>query len=305
MSKRSRIRKILISEELDNNDMEEKAKKKKLVALPEQEIFSDDICFEIISMIDDSWFILKNCVLISKQFFNVIKERSKLVIKFKKKFTGYRIKLFMNSRFMSSIVDVKFSEMLFNSEETPKFINEMTKMKQLTSLDISYNLIYAEGAKSISEMKQLTSLDIGGNRIYDKGAKFISELKQLKSLNIYNDWIGIDGIKPISEMKQLTSLDIGRNHIGDEVAKFISDMKQLTSLTVNNNRIGVEGAKFISEMKQLKSLGINNNQIYAEGAKFISEMKQLTSLDISDNQIYAEGAKFIITIVLVMKEPSS
>ncbi|EFC36929.1 predicted protein [Naegleria gruberi] len=229
-----------------------KAKKKNLV-LQGQEIFSSDVCFEIISIIDDSWFILKNCSLISKQFFNVIKERSKLFIEFKTKFTETRIELFMKSQFMNSIVNVKFSKMLFDSIEKAKFI---------------------------TEMKQLTLLDIGGNQIGDEGIKPISKMKQLTSLYVYNNQIGVAGAKYIGEMKQLTSLTISGNYIGDTGAKFISEMKQLTSLNTCYNEIGVEGAKSISEMKQLTSLEIGGNRVGDEGAKFLIEMKRLKSLDI-------------------------
>ncbi|EFC42596.1 predicted protein [Naegleria gruberi] len=209
MSKRNRQdfenHQFINSEEIftnnfNNNNMEEKSKK--IVKL-EQEIFSDDICFEIISMIDDSWFILNNCTLISKQFFNVIKERSKLAIQFKKKFTEKRVQLFLKTQFMNSIVNVTFSSWLLDSFEEAKFI---TEMKQLISLNIRGYDFGDEEAKLISEMKQLTSLDISYNQIGDEGAKYLSEMKQLISLNIRGNRIGDEGVKYISEMKQLTSL---------------------------------------------------------------------------------------------------
>ncbi|EFC47885.1 predicted protein [Naegleria gruberi] len=208
----------------NNTNMEEKAKLVKL----EKEIFSDDVCFEIISMLD-SWFILNNCTLISKQWFNVIKERSKLVIQFKKQFTENRIELLMKSQFMNSIVNVKCSFRLLNSPDKVKFI---------------------------SGMKQLTLLNIGNNQIGVEGSKFIHEMKQLTSLDIYYNEIGVEGSKFISDMKQLTSLNISHNQIGVEGSKFISEMKQLTSLDISHNQIGVEGSKFIREMKQLTSLFI-------------------------------------------------
>ncbi|EFC47816.1 predicted protein [Naegleria gruberi] len=238
-----------------NNIMEEKSKSVKL----QQEIFSDDVCFEIISMLDDSWFILNNCSLISKQFFNVIKERSKLGIQFKKKFTEKRVELFMKSQFLNSIVKVKVYRWLLASlvkTNQTKFISEM---KQLTSLNITNNQICVEGVKYISEMKQLLSLNISENEIGDKGAKYISEMKQLTSLNIYDNEISNEGVKYLSEMKQLTSLNIGVNRISDEEAKYISEMKQLISLNIGYNEIGDKGVKYISEMKQLTSLDIGDN----------------------------------------------
>ncbi|EFC36576.1 predicted protein [Naegleria gruberi] len=204
----------------NNIDTEEEAKQKKFVKL-QQEVFSDDVCFEIISMIDDSWFILNNCSLISKQFFNVIKERSKLVIKFDKKFTEKRIELLMKSQFMNSIVNVEFSRNLLGSIETTKFISEM---KQLASLNISNNEIGDEEAKHLGEMKQLTSLDISNNLIGDEGLKFINEMKQLTSLDISNNLIDDEGLKYLSEMKQLTSLNISNNVISEGV-KYLSEMK--------------------------------------------------------------------------------
>ena len=207
-----------LKEAANQRNLVQKLQKLQRQVLSNDVIFSDDVCFEIISMIDDSCFILQNCSLISKQFFHVIKERAKLVIQFNKNLTEKRIELCMKSQFVNSIVNVKFSCWLLQPIEKLKFISEM---KQLTLLDIYCNQVGVEGAKSISEMKQLTSLNISNNEIGDKGANFISGMKQLTSLNIGSNEIGNEGVKSISEMKQLTLLDICYNGAGVEGANSI------------------------------------------------------------------------------------
>ena len=44
--------------------------------------YPDDIIFSILSFLDSSWFILKKCSLISKQWFKVIQERAELNLEF-------------------------------------------------------------------------------------------------------------------------------------------------------------------------------------------------------------------------------
>ena len=82
-------------------------------------------------------------------------------------------------------------------------------LTNLTSLDITGNMIGIDGAKAISGLTRLTSLDIGENGIGDEGAKAISRLKELTKLNISNNRIGPAGTRYITNsLDKLISLYI-------------------------------------------------------------------------------------------------
>ncbi len=187
----------------------------------------------------------------------------------------------------------------------------------LTSLDLSLNLIGAEGTKSIAAVLEkntsLTSLDLRGNSIGAEGAKSIAAVLEnntsLTSLDLSLNAIGAEGAKSIAAVLEnntsLTSLDLSFNAIGDEGAKSIAagleNNTSLSSLDLGENSIGDEGAKSIAVVLEnntsLSSLDLGENSIGAEGAKSIAAVLEkntsLTSLDLSLNAIGDEGAKSI------------
>jgi hypothetical protein len=71
------------------------------------------------------------------------------------------------SKFFFFILSHKFSDMNF-----------------ITSLDLSYNKIGAEGAKNLSSLSSLTTLDLSVNNIADEGAKSLTTLTSLTELYI-------------------------------------------------------------------------------------------------------------------------
>ena len=151
------------------------------------QIFSDDVCCEIISFIDDGKFILLNCCLISKQWLRIIGMYSKLLIEFNDRIT--KLKSLMESKYLDRIYKIKVGYGVLNQY---KFLAVLGKMSQLTKLYISSNFID------------------------DKAAKYFSELKQLTELDISSNTIGINGVYIISQLSHLTFLDIGYNYIGVE-----------------------------------------------------------------------------------------
>jgi hypothetical protein len=163
----------------------------------------------------------------------------------------------------------------------------------LTSLDLSSQSLteqdIAQLAQALSTNTNLTSLDISYNRIGAEGAKALSTNNSLTSLDVGWNEIGAEGAKALSTNTCLTSLDVSRNQIGAEGAKALSTNTRLTSLDIGCNQIGAEGAKALSTNTRLTSLDVSVNQIGDIGAKAFSTNTHLTSLDASDNQIGDES----------------
>lgn len=256
---------------------------------------SNDACFEIMSFLE-SWFVLRNCIFISKQWFNVAVHHVKLSLSFETPLNDERVEMMLKSQFLRNIQSVAIVEMNNNNGRIVEYYGViLQQIEQLRSLDIHNNYIGDKVAKSISTLKQLTSLDISDNKIGDTGAKSIRELEQLTLLDISDNFICSEGAKSISTLKQLRELYISSNGLGDDGAKSISDLKQLTKLNICKNNIGNEGAKsIISKLEKLTWLDIRFNNIGDEGIKSISDLKQLTWLDVSYNNIGNEGIKTLL-----------
>ena len=140
------------------------------------------------------------------------------------------------------------------------------KLLNLTTLDISWNLMGDEEAKALAEsphLANLTTLDIVYNRVGDEGAVAIANSPYLTNL---------------------TTLDVGYNNIGDEGAKALADsphLAKLTTLDINSNAIGDEGAKALVEsphLVNLTHLNLEGNNIGDEGAMALIESPHLANL---------------------------
>ena len=139
-------------------------------------------------------------------------------------------------------------------------------------------------------MAQLTSLDLGFNDIGAEGAAWLAPslvlMAQLTSLNLNGNWLGAVGVAALAPslalMARLTSLDLGDNAIGDagaaSLAPSLALMPQLTSLDLELNDFGTAGAASLApslarmRMSQLEchlvSLDLRRNLIGAAAERW-------------------------------------
>lgn len=112
-------------------------------------------------------------------------------------------------------------------------------LRNLTSLNLSGNYIYGEGAAALANsecLRNLTSLDLSDNYIYDEGAAALANsehLRNLTSLNLGDNSIGPEGAAALAgsvHLRNLASLDLSGNVIPqailESVAQVMADRKQ-------------------------------------------------------------------------------
>ena len=172
----------------------------------------------------------------------------------------------------------------------------LAALTQLTSLNLGYNDIGAEGVAALAALTQLTSLDLGGNEIGDSGAAALAALTQLSSLDLWNTQIGAEGAAALAALTQLTSLNLANTDIGAEGAASLVALTQLTSINLRNNEIGDEGASALAALTQLTSLDLGGNEIGDSGASALAALTQLTSLSLWGNEIGDEGASALAAL---------
>ncbi len=172
----------------------------------------------------------------------------------------------------------------------------LAALTQLTSLNLGYNDIGAKGVAALAALTQLTSLDLGGNEIGDSGAAALAALTQLSSLDLWNTQIGAEGAAALAALTQLTSLNLGYNDIGAKGSASLAALTQLTYLDVGDNDIGDAGASALAALTQLTSLSLWGNDIGDAGASALAALTQLTSLDLGGNEIGDSGASALAAL---------
>ncbi len=146
----------------------------------------------------------------------------------------------------------------------------------LRSLNVSHCFLEADHAKAISRMNQLTTLNLWDNDLKDEGAYFISLMLHLKTLGVGNNGITDKGAGYISQLPNLENLDISCNQVGPGGATSLSSQTSLKSLNVGHNEMGDEGAQFLSKMHWLKCVDFEYNGIGEAPVRLLRQSLSLT-----------------------------
>ena len=182
-----------------------------------------------------------------------------------------------------------------NNNHMTDIANQLSKLKNLTHLDISENWIN-DRFESLLELKQLTSLDISGNLISMKYIEHICQLKHLKKLGLRHtrsDTIGAEVAQCLSQLTNLTDLNILDYKIGVKGGVFIGKLTNLTKLDIRSNDIGIEGSLFMEKLYNLTFLDVSYNNIGDAGAQIVGQLKNLTCLHADCNDFGPSGAKVL------------
>jgi len=134
---------------------------------------------------------------------------------------------------ISFVVDLRQLTKLALSQNDIEDFSSLNFLVKLTHLEIhsNYNSKGYKILPSIKDLKQLTSLDISFNQISD--ISYLKDLKQLSELLLNVNQIS--DISYLKDLKQLTSLNISVNQIND--ISYLKDLKQLTELNLSKNPI--------------------------------------------------------------------
>ena len=144
-------------------------------------------------------------------------------------------------------------------------LTRFVEFPKLVHLALESCDVDTEGVEFLSRLSNLTSLNVNDNQIGVQGAESLSRLSNLTSLSVDHNQIGDQGVEFLSRLSNLTSLSVEYNQIGDQGAEFPSRLSNLTSLNVDRNQIGDQGAESLSRLSNLTSLDLYDNQIGEKG----------------------------------------
>lgn len=154
--------------------------------------------------------------------------------------------------------------------------------------------------QSLSGMTQLTSLNLSGNlleRNIETLANCISNFTQLQLLNLGNNKFGIERlgmsllVPSIAKLTQLTALDLAATGINKRNIELLASIR-LPNLTILNlSRNPLDKCKralhmWLATMPGITNLDLSSTYIYfSKIPSFFENMKNLQSLTLSDNKI--------------------
>ncbi|KAK8595704.1 hypothetical protein V6N12_064216 [Hibiscus sabdariffa] len=112
---------------------------------------------------------------------------------------------------LSELSSLKSLDLTGNGFTGSNHRDELSRLRKLRSLDLSWNSIERFQGKNV---KNLEELDLSGNHLQNSSFAFISGLSNLKSLTIqHNNMQGSIDIKELNKLAKLEEMDLSYNPI--------------------------------------------------------------------------------------------
>jgi Leucine-rich repeat (LRR) protein len=210
---------------------------------------------------------------------------------------------------------------LFCLPSGTSFLQSLSGMTQLTSLNLSGNLLYRNIetlANCISNFTKLQLLNLGNNEIDIEKLGMsllvpsIAKLTQLTALNLEANRIKTRGIELLASVRlpKLTILNLSRNPLdkcATTLCMWLDTMPGITNLDLSSTDIYFSKIpSFFENMKNLQSLTLSNNKIGKSEAlmlfRSIKELPNIKEINLSNNNIGIKGITEIVDYLPIMPQ---
>lgn len=170
-----------------------------------------------------------------------------------------------------------------------------SNLKQLVSLDLSYNIIETLDRRLFSSLINLESLYLNNNHLKTLEGNIFSDLMNLKKLDLYynklealnvNSFVGLEN--------NLKELDLNNNRLEIINRDVFSNLKQLVSLNFCNNSIESLDKRPFFGLINLETLIISCNRIKRLDDYIFSNLKNLKLLSLWENDLKCLDVKSFV-----------
>ncbi|KAG8501484.1 hypothetical protein CXB51_003991 [Gossypium anomalum] len=177
------------------------------------------------------------------------------------------------------------SNALQGSSLTAQNSRNLSKLKELKYLYLSWNAMNMDSMKFLGSLPSLVYLDLSLNTLEGPLSSVeLENLKNLKVLNLY--WNYLNGTLPIQELMGFSSLeilDLSYNNLEGSIPPNIGNLSSLKAFSVARNLLAASLPSDLCQLKRLQELDLSQN--YFEGIlpPCLSNLTFIGLLDVSDN----------------------
>ncbi|XP_062151716.1 receptor-like protein 6 [Alnus glutinosa] len=172
---------------------------------------------------------------------------------------------------------------------------ELINLPQLTSVDLSNNLLSGEIHFGLKNNTQLASIVLSNNRLTGPVTFGPMNLTQLSNLDLSGNKLHGQISNSIFNLKNLEFLDLSKNYL-DGIVEFVEFVKVpvLHSLDISGNQLS-EFPNFLRNQHELEYLNLSNNEIHGQVPEWMwnTSSTSLQILDLSNNFLTGFGHHLI------------
>ncbi|KAI0499261.1 hypothetical protein KFK09_020164 [Dendrobium nobile] len=162
----------------------------------------------------------------------------------------------------------------------------ITKLTNLSFLELSNNQLSGELPASISQMPSLEQLLLNGNQLRGEIPPEIANCTKLKILNLrFNNLSGELAAVNFSSLSNLNMLDLGNNKFTGDIPASLYSLKFLKALRLAKNSLEGEIAPAMVELQALTYLSLSADGLknITTALQILKDCKNLTAMILSKN----------------------
>ncbi|HTA71883.1 MAG TPA: hypothetical protein VK776_26555 [Bryobacteraceae bacterium] len=174
---------------------------------------------------------------------------------------------------------------------TDRELEILTKLPQLTELNLRNTEISEVGAAHLSSISLLQKLDLSYTLLSDSALTKLTPLVSLQALNLGSTQVEGPGLGAIEGLTNLRELNLDNAPLKNDALQHIGKLTGLEALSIRYTDVTDKGTPALAGLKNLKRLDLGGVDIRDAGLKNLSGLTQLEELDLSFCRFTETGLK--------------
>jgi Leucine-rich repeat (LRR) protein len=172
---------------------------------------------------------------------------------------------------------------LSNFELKGVLSSTISHLRELRTLDLSFNQLNGTIPRGLFSLRHLQRLDLSENRLRGSVPLTITPLRQLESLNLAGNYLQ-GKINGLARFPAVVDMDFSNNRFEGTLPTSIKLLRKVERLALERNALVGPMPPEIGELHSLKALWLSHNRLNDEIPKQLGSLSDLEFIDLSYNQ---------------------
>jgi internalin A len=172
----------------------------------------------------------------------------------------------------------------------------LTKLPQLSDLNLEQTEISSDGLSSIAAIKSLRSLNLGHTLLGDNALASLTPLVNLRTLHLSSTLVQGPGLSAISGLTNLRELNLDGAPLGNEGMEHVAKIYGLETLSLRYTNLTDPAMDQIGKLKNLRRLDLSSVDVTEKGLMSLVGMNNLVDLDLSFARFAEPGLQVLLAL---------
>jgi len=172
----------------------------------------------------------------------------------------------------------------------------LSKLPQLTDLDLQDTEVSSVGLAHVSTIKSLRTLDLGDTLLGDDALASLTPLKNLRVLRLEGTQVEGPGLASLAALTNLRELYLDNAPLGNAGLEHVAKIYGLEALSLRYTNVTDDGMARVGQLKNLQRLDLSAVDITEKGLQSLAGLTNLVDLDLSFARFAEPGLQVLVTL---------